>query len=195
MRRRRGAGHFADAPEPGGGRRGEACLDGTAKGLDWPARLLMWLSAVVGLVMMLHIAADVTGRVLFNSPLDGTIEIVSGYYMVAVTFLPLAYVTRYEGHIIVELFTRKLPQPRLMRLDATVNVLTLVYMSAFTWMTAKAAVQQTEVGELWESASSFIPIWPSRWFLPLGCLMMSVHLLVRIVRDFRGAGRTGRGGR
>ncbi len=157
--------------------------------LDFPTRLLMWLCAVIGLVMMLHVSADVIARVLFNHPIDGTIEIVSAYYMVAITFLPLAYVTRYEGHIVVELFTRNIAPRRLAGLEAVINVFTLAYMIVFTWMTTLAAIEQTEVGELWASATGYIPVWPSRWLLPIGCFLMSSYIAVRIVRDFRRARR------
>ena len=147
----------------------------------------MWASALIGLAMMLHISADVIARVVFNSPFDGTIEIASAYYMVAVIFLPLGYVTRFEGHIIVELFTRGMAPPRLARLDSVVGVVTLFYMIVFGWMTTSAAIEQTEVGELWASGTSFIPVWPSRWFLPIGCFLTAAYMAVRVVQDFRRA--------
>ena len=75
--------------------------------------------------MMVHITIDVIGRVVFNNPFDATIEVVSAYYMVAVSFLPLAYISRHEGQIIVELFTRNLRKRPMLRLELLVNVVTL----------------------------------------------------------------------
>ena len=66
-------------------------------------------SAIAGVfvvVMMLHIVADVLAKWLFNYPIVGTLEIVANYYMVALIFLPLAYVQRAGGHIIVEVEER-----------------------------------------------------------------------------------------
>ena len=154
---------------------------------DLPARLLMWLSALIGLAMMLHISADVIARVVFNSPFDGTIEIVSAYYMVAIIFLPLGYVTRYEGHIVVELFTRGLKPPSLARLDIFAGIITIIYMIAFGWMTTLSAIDQTEVGELWASGDGFIAVWPSRWFLPIGCFLTAAYLGIRVIQNFRRA--------
>ena len=127
------------------------------------------------------------GRVVFDHPFDGTIEIVSGYYMVAIAFLPLAYITKHEGQIIVELFTRRMSRRKLCLLDAAVNILTFVYMATFAWMTATMAVEQTASRESWETAYGQVEIWPSRWYLPIACTLMAVYLLVRIAADFRKA--------
>ena len=51
--------------------------------------VLAWIGGAALILMMLHIAADVVARYIFNAPLHGTVEIVSAYYMVAVVFLPL----------------------------------------------------------------------------------------------------------
>jgi len=152
---------------------------------DKLADVLMWIACVAGFLMMIHVTIDVTGRVLFNNPLEGTIEIASGYYMVAVSFLPLAYVSRYEGQIIVELFTRNLSPPRLARLDAVVAVITIVYVAVFAWHTGHMAVEQTEVGEVWEMGDNFIDVWPSRWLLPVSFAALAFYLAVRTVRDLR----------
>ena len=151
--------------------------------LDKPINFLMWLGCFVGFLMMLHVTIDVAAKYLFNHPLEGTIEIVSGYYMVAVSFLPLAYIAKHEGHIIVELFTRGLSPRGALRLDGVVNILTFLYLGLFTWKTTTAAIEQTAVGELWETATGFVHMWPSRWVLPAGCLLMTIYVAVRISRD------------
>jgi len=157
--------------------------------VDRLTNALMWVACLAGFLMMMHVTMDVAGRVLFNHPLEGTIEIASGYYMVAVSFLPLAYVSRHEGQIIVELFTRKLSRPRLLRLDAIVNVITIIYVAVFAWHTGVMAVEQTEVGEIWEMGDQFIDIWPSRWLLPISFGMLALYLAARTARDLRDARR------
>lgn len=154
--------------------------------------LLMRLACFVGFLMMVHITVDVAGRVLFNQPLEGTIEIVSVYYMVAVAFLPLAWIAANEGHIFVELFTRKLPRRALFRLDTVVKTVTFAYMVLFAWQTGREAVRATAVGEMAETATGFLSIWPSRWLLPAGCALMALWLVARVVRDVRAARRNGR---
>ena len=153
--------------------------------LSLPVNFLMWLACLAGFLMMAHIMIDVIGRVLFNHPFQGTIEIVSAYYMVAVSFLPLAYINRTEGQIFVELFTRKMSSRSLFRLDALVNVVTLVYLAIFTLQAAKAAIEQTERGEMWETAAGFVDVWPSRWLLPIGTLAMALYVAFRIAEDMK----------
>lgn len=151
--------------------------------LDWPIKLLLWLALLVGLLMMLHIAIDVAGRVIFNQPLSGTTEIVSAYYMVAVAYLPLAWIARKDDHIVVELFTRKVSGRSRLYLDIFTHTVTLAYISFFAWQTSLAAMEETHVNEQWESAHGFIMVWPSRWLLPVSAFMMAAYLLLRIIRD------------
>ena len=157
------------------------------KALEVPINFLMWAACFVGFMMMTHITVDVIGRVVFNHPLDGTIEMVSGYYMVAVAFLPLAYISRHEGQIIVELFTRGLTGRKLVRLEILVNIVTIAYLGVFAWMTGTMAVEQTVEGEVWETATGFLDVWPSRWVLPLSIVVMALYLLFRIIVDLRKA--------
>ena len=74
-----------------------------------PTNTCALFAGILIILMMIHVAVDVFCRIVLNAPLYGTLEIVAGYYMVAVVFLPLAYVSGGEGHIFIELFTSKLP--------------------------------------------------------------------------------------
>ncbi len=60
--------------------------------IERPANWLIAFACFVTIVMMFHIVADVFAKYAFNSPIEGTIETVAGYYMVAVVFFPFAYV-------------------------------------------------------------------------------------------------------
>ena len=160
-------------------------VDKINRALSVPVNCLMWLACFSGFLMMAHITIDVVGRVLFNHPFQGTIEIVSAYYMVAISFLPLAYITRHEGHIVVELFTRGLSKRRLFRLDIAVNIVTLVYLTVFASRATVSAIGQTERGEMWETAAGFVDVWPSRWLLPIGIAVMALFVLYKIFEDMR----------
>ena len=154
-----------------------------SKALELPINCLMWLACFGGVLMMVHITIDVVGRVVFNHPFQGTIEVVSAYYMVAVSFLPLAYISRHEGQIIVELFTRNLSRRGMLRLEVIVNVITLCYLSLFAWQTTKVAAERSINGEMWETAAGFLDVWPSRWLLPAGLAVMALYVLYKIFDD------------
>ena len=153
--------------------------------LGRPITALTILGGVAMLLMTVHIVADVVGRMVFNHPLNGTTEIVSAYDMVALIFLPLAYVTQHEGHIKVELFTRTWPPRRVAALDAAVGVICLVLIVWFTWETLVAAKIAFDQNEQWPTAASLVTVWPSRWFLPIGLGLMAIYMACRIVDDAR----------
>jgi TRAP-type C4-dicarboxylate transport system permease small subunit len=151
--------------------------------LEIPINLLLWIALIAGFLMMMHVAADVTGRTAFNHPLQGTTEIVSGWYMVAICYLPWAWLTRHDNHIVAGIFERIGTAWFGYWVEVAVKIFMLVYVTTFAWQTALRAVAQTRAGEVWEAAGGFIPVWPSRWTLPIGAGLMAIYLVLRIIRD------------
>lgn len=147
--------------------------------LDRLATVLMWVSCFFTLLMMAHVTVDVFMRVVFNSPLVGTFEVVSYYYMVMVMYLPLAYVSMTEGQIIVELFTRGFGKRTLVVWDKVADIATAIYMLIFAWYTGSMAVNRTAAGELTEMSDRYIAVWPSRWVLPIAFGCLALFLIVR----------------
>ena len=135
-------------------------------------------------LMMLHIVADVATKYLFNDPIDGTTEIVAAYYMVAVVFLPLAYVTFAEGHLIVELFTARLRGRPLAGLVGCAGLVTLADLLFFVYHTGVEAVRRTREGEAWETSVELVAVWPSRWILTVGLAAMALYVALALVRHF-----------
>ena len=116
---------------------------------------------------------------------------VSTYYMVALVFLPLGLVTRDNGHVIVELFTSGLSERRLALVTALAAIPAMVYAATIAVLTFQVAIKKTAIRESWEAATLDLQIWPSRWFVPIGCALMALWLIVQIVEEFRYF-RTGR---
>jgi TRAP-type C4-dicarboxylate transport system permease small subunit len=151
--------------------------------LEWPINILLWVGLVAGFLMMIHVSVDVTGRTVFNRPFAGTTEIVSAWYMVAVCYLPWAWLTRHDNHIVAGVFER-IGTPRFgYWIEVAVKVVMLVYVSVFAWQTLLRAIQQQRAGEVWEAAGGFILVWPSRWVLPVAASLMGAYLVLRIIRD------------
>jgi TRAP-type C4-dicarboxylate transport system permease small subunit len=150
--------------------------------LEAPIRLLLWVALAAGALMMLHVCADVAGRTLFNRPLTGTTEIVAGFYMVATAFLPWAWVASRDQHIRADIFQRIGPPAIDRWVDVGVRLLTILYLSVFTWQTGVRALQQTRAGEAWQVAGGYLAVWPSRWLLPLAGALMALHLVLRLLK-------------
>jgi TRAP-type C4-dicarboxylate transport system permease small subunit len=160
-----------------------AVVERLMRWLEVPIHLLLWIAMIAGVLMMMHVSVDVTGRTFFNRPLQGTTEIVSGWYMVAICYLPWAWLTRNDNHIVAGVFERIGTAWFGYWVEVLVKIFMLVYVAVFGWQTGARAVAQTRAGEVWEAAGGFIPVWPSRWLLPVAAALTGIYLLLRIVRD------------
>jgi TRAP-type C4-dicarboxylate transport system permease small subunit len=151
--------------------------------IDYPIQALLWGGLIAAFLMMMHVTVDVTGRTVFNNPFAGTTEIVSGWYMVAVAYLPWAWITQTNNHIVAGVFERIGSERFSYWLEICVKLFMLFYVSVFAWQTWIRALQQTQAGEVWEAAGGFILIWPSRWMLPVAAGLMAAYLVLRIISD------------
>jgi len=157
--------------------------------INYPIDLTFWIGMVAGVLMMLHVSADVAARTFLNSPIEGTTETAAAYYMVAVAYLPWAWLARNDAHIRVEMFT-SYASPRFVEwLDILVKVAAVAYLSAFIWRSTIRAIDQTRAGEVWQAGTSYISIWPSRWVLPVAGGLMALYLVLRIAADVAAAVR------
>lgn len=163
--------------------RGESDMDRLLGWLEKPINLLLWIGLVAGLLMMLHVSADVAGRYLFNHPIEGTTEIVAAYYMILVAYLPWAWLARHDRHIVAGFFKRIGSARFDFWIEIGVKGLTIVYLSAFVYQTFGQALRQTQAGEVWLAGTKYLPVWPSRWVLPCAGALMLVYLLLRVVSD------------
>lgn len=155
------------------------------RALDFAVMAAAWVAVVATILMMLHVTADVIGRSVFNSPITGTLEIVSAYNMAALSFLPLALIARERGHIIVELFTGWMKPSARNILDGLVGIITVIYVGAFTWKAFEVAIDKTIIREAKESGIGFVEIWPARWLVAIGFGLMALYVVVYAAQDLR----------
>jgi TRAP-type C4-dicarboxylate transport system permease small subunit len=151
--------------------------------LQKPIDLLLWLSLAAGFLMMVHVTADVTARYLFNRPFEGTTEIVAAYYMVAVAYFPWAFIASRDNHIVAGMF-QHIGTPRFdFWLDIVVKIFTALCVAVFTYQTFWAALRQTRAGEVWLAGTMYLPVWPSRWVLPVSGFAMVLYLVLRVIAE------------
>lgn len=133
------------------------------------------------MLMMLQVTLDVLLKHFFNAPVPMTLEMVASYYMVALIFLPLGDVTRRTEHLEVELFTQKLPARILAWFKLFGCVFGLAYVAVMFNQGVDKALKATTRGEVWETATLDLQVWPARWLLPIGCALMFVWLLLQAI--------------
>ena len=167
----------------------------TAGALDRLAKFLsdtLMVIACVGVIlMMLHVTTEAIGKYVFHTPMPATQETVQFYYMVALVFLPIGYIARGEGHICVELFTQNMKSGARAWLNVFVGLLTLVWVALIAWYSGEEAITTTLDGELQETGNGFLIVWPGRWFIPIGCTVMALSVLVQLLRDIRALNKPG----
>lgn len=150
----------------------------------WMRRLtdiLGWISVCLVVLLILHVSIDVILRSLFKTSLIGTIEFVSLFYMVGLTFLPLALAERYDTHIIVEVLTELLPKNVVHWLIVMATVIIVVVcgmMCVRSWQEAWSQFQRGSTVLI--AGSGNLVSWPSYFALPLGLGVATLTSLCKL---------------
>lgn len=148
--------------------------------------LLLVLSGIFIVAMMIHITLDV-GLRNFGVAVQGTLEIVSFYYMVLLVMLPMGYVELKNEHIRVDLFAQMMPGAAQLALYVMACLLGMLFFGMLAWQTLLDALKATRSGE--EAMANFtFYIWPARWALPIGfgaLFLASLSNLLRALHERR----------
>ncbi|WP_169569395.1 TRAP transporter small permease subunit [Sneathiella limimaris] len=142
---------------------------------------MMGLCCLFLVLMMLHVGADVLLKLAFNSPIVGTLETVSYYYMVSLVFLALPFVEFKGEHVAVDLFFQKFPRRLKQIVYIFGTILAALYYGLFSYVTFLDALIATSQKET-VMANFLFYVWPSRWALPIGSAVLVLMLLLAAIR-------------
>lgn len=126
------------------------------------------LGAIATVMLMLHVFADVMMRNLYNRPIPATFEVVTNYYMIALAFIPLAWVEKSGGMVQVEVINGALSPGMLRVSDAFVALISAVIYAVLAWVTWNVAIRNTGIGSYVMTNQIRVPTWPAYWLPPLG---------------------------
>lgn len=127
------------------------------------------------LVMLTHVVLEVFLRSFFNTPIPGTLEYVSFWYIVVIAFVGMWLAQRRNEHISVTLMVDKLRSRARTFTDLFGNVLMLGVLGMFAYFGFTGAMIQTMTGEY--SGATMVPVWPMRWVVPI---MLSAWFIVLV---------------
>lgn len=144
------------------------------------------IGAVAIALMMLHITADVIGKFVFNRPLPGTIPIVSQFYMVIATFLPLAMVERANGHISVEIIVTHFPKRVQDFIAMLASALGTIIFALLTWRALIEAGRKYDVGTFSYENGHKVLTWPTYYIVPIGTALLTLVLFYKLACYFTG---------
>lgn len=150
--------------------------------LERAERALLYVGLAAGAAMMFHVAVDVFLRVALGYSFASTSTIAARYYMVALAYLPLAWVDRTMGQISVDVMTAGLRGGWRRAQEAFVGALTLVYLGLVTWQATVSALRRTQSGEFVDLMVSVVQVWPSRWLVSIACAALFLHVAVHTWR-------------
>ncbi|MFH1035949.1 MAG: TRAP transporter small permease [Pseudomonadota bacterium] len=99
------------------------------------------------LPLMLLTSADVLGRVLWNKPVPGTVEI-SSYILVVFILSGLAYTHQVKGHVRVTMLLDRLPRPLALGMDVLTTLISMMVLLVVAWQGWEIAWEQTTVSDM-----------------------------------------------
>ncbi|MEK9721706.1 MAG: TRAP transporter small permease, partial [Quisquiliibacterium sp.] len=153
---------------------------------DWLSRSLMVLAAVLAFLLCFLVVADVLGRTVFNSPVQGTPEIIS-LSIVIVCYLQAAYAIRSGGMLNVEVIT-SLFSDRVRAWFAAFGALCgVVFFLAICYGSLDGAAYAWESGEFEGEGALRVPVWPAKFVIVLGCGLASLGYLLMMIEHARAA--------
>lgn len=134
----------------------------------------LWLSCAALLFMVAVVTMSVVGRLLFNTPVPDDLLIV-GLMMVCVIVLPLAFIERQEGHIVVTVISDFFPERLQHFLAAFGKVLFGIFLGAAGFMLA-LKVPEEFAQDLYYDGQLEIPTWPMKILFAFGVLVFLIRL-------------------
>lgn len=140
-----------------------------------------WIAGVAVTLTMVQVTADVLGKYLFSSPIPTTTIAVAHYYMVFITFLPLAFVERTDGHISVEVLTELLPATVRRHLYGCTHLLTAAVCALIGYATWLESTKMFEVDSFQIEYGAKIIIWPAAFAAPMGFWLYAVLLVFKFL--------------
>jgi TRAP-type C4-dicarboxylate transport system permease small subunit len=163
-------------------------MDILERAADRLAQGLALIGAIGLAALLLHVAADVLTRNLLDRPIPATNEIASRYYMVAIAFLPLAWVERRGGMVRVELLDA-MASPGFIRLsELLVSLLAAAVYFVLADVTWADALKNWRIGAFVDVLGYQIAVWPTYFLPPAGFALAGVVMLLRIVTVFQRRG-------
>ncbi len=150
------------------------------RALGWIANTLLVLAAMLAFVLCFIVVADVSGRVLFNTPVKGTPEIVS-YSIVVICYLQAAYAIRSGGMINTDAITAYLPLRLQSLLAAFGALLGIVLFGIICWGGIDGAAHAWSSGEFEGEGALRIPAWPARFAIVGGTALAALSYVVLLL--------------
>jgi TRAP-type C4-dicarboxylate transport system permease small subunit len=141
--------------------------------------VLLCGSILIILFIALFVGADVFMRYVFNSPIQGQLEL-SELMLPLIVFLALSYTQATHGNIGMDLVLDALPpKPRHYATMAAL-LISIFICSVLAYFSAKNALQLWRYDDV-TMTPPYVNTWPSAAAIPLGFFLVSVRIFVQFL--------------
>jgi len=161
--------------------------------LEFIENLALWIACAALFAMGAIVTASVIGRGLFNHPVPDDLLMI-GLLMVCVIVLPLAFVERGDGHIVVTVVANRLPVRVQAVLAAIGGILFALFLGTMGFMIARKV--PSEIAQnLYYDGQLDVPTWPMKIVFAFGIATFILRLFITIARNIAVALRPAATGR
>ena len=147
------------------------------------SRICGSVSGVCGIIaifaMTILITVDVAGRYV-GKP-TGIADEASGYMMVGITFLGLAYTQRKGRNIRITMLTDRFSTSIQKRLEIPLLLVTALFVGWLTWLTTGPVIQNYVLHRL-SITELRMPMWITWLMVPIGLAMLDIELIVEFIK-------------
>jgi TRAP-type C4-dicarboxylate transport system permease small subunit len=151
---------------------------------DWIVRALLTIAALLAFLLCFLVCADVIGRVIFNSPVKGTPEIVSGS-IVMILWLQAGFAIRSGGMIWVDVLHVHLPARAQRACDVFGALLGIAFFALICWGSVDPALYAWRSNEFEGEGALRVPVWPARFLVVIGSFLAALNYLLLAIERFR----------
>jgi TRAP-type C4-dicarboxylate transport system permease small subunit len=152
---------------------------------------LLIVASVLAFAISFIVVADVIGRVVFNSPLKGTPEMVAAS-LVMILFLQATYAVSSGGMINVDFLFSRMPSRVQSYVMAFGCFLGMCFFALVAYGAIDPAIYSWESGEFEGEGSLRVPSWPARFVVVLGAALTAASYLLLAIDNLH-SGLHGRG--
>lgn len=154
--------------------------------IDWVARALLVAAAILAFLLCFLVVADVTGRVVFNSPVKGTPEIIS-LSIVVICYLQCGFAIRSGGMLRVDTFLVRF-SPRVQSWMGVWSAIAgMLFFAVICYGSLDGAAHAWSSNEFEGEGAMRVPVWPARFTIVLGTGLAFVSYLLMMLQNIRGA--------
>lgn len=145
-------------------------------------------AVIVGLallILLLTTVVDVAMRNAIGTPLPGSLAMVTYWWMPTIGIIGLGYIHLRNEQIVMTLLAENASERALRRLEIVVDVLVfglVVLLLVVSWESAMEHFGYLSA----DSTHKWLPIWPGRFVLVAGLVIVLLAIPARIYRILKG---------